>query len=497
MLTTVSSERPPRVPTSGDTLPQSAVQHRLAHWAYIQDDPSVEPWHREHLVRLRGVWEQANRAHYGGALVPPYMLLAEPSEPKLYGDCGRVSGFGGRSQVRLRPSLLAGTHPHMRAGAEHAEGRVRFVADVLLHETVHQWQQEVLGDQEPAYHGHGPRFRDRANEIGAALGLPPVRTMKRRGADKELPSCSQWPHNVRPVGYYLGAYRAPTGATTPAPVAAQPVVRNTVLCLPDLGFTGRLADRSVDVWNGSPPYNLADKFRGGGSVKSRVRGVYADSTGRGDGTYRPWPEYEAWQVRVLTEWHRTLADDGVIFYYTKAQHDGRRLHHPMEWIARTPLVLIDRLVWDRGGTPNVDTTRLLPTSEEVYLLARRPGVYLHNPGRTKNVVYLPPTNRRGKSGHPCPTPRELVRTCLSLVKRPRDGRRLLVADCYGGTGTTGLVARELGMDYLLGDISPGYVEKAEWNLALPIPSSLLHGVPPARELRRVPTSGDNMEEAAG
>ena len=43
-------------------------------------------------------------------------------------------------------------------------------------------------------------------EIGQKLGLPPVRASRNRGKDADLPSCAQWPHCVRPEGYYLGAY---------------------------------------------------------------------------------------------------------------------------------------------------------------------------------------------------------------------------------------------------------------------------------------------------
>ena len=117
-----------------------------------------------------------------------------------------MSGFGGHGQVRLRPSLLTGSHPSVRGGDQYAEGRFRLVADVFLHETVHQWQHEVLGDLEDGYHGHGPKFRDQCNRIGTLLGLPPVRTSKARGKDRALPSCAYWPHCVRPADYYLGAY---------------------------------------------------------------------------------------------------------------------------------------------------------------------------------------------------------------------------------------------------------------------------------------------------
>src|SRR5829696_8026828 len=99
-----------------------------------------------------------------------------------------------REQIRLRPSLLTGTHPRVNGSAE---GRFLFVADVLLHEMIHQWQQEVSGETDEAWHGHGPAFRDKANEIGARLGLGIVRTSKKRGKDADLPSCSYWPHVVR------------------------------------------------------------------------------------------------------------------------------------------------------------------------------------------------------------------------------------------------------------------------------------------------------------
>ena len=65
----------------------------------------------------------------------------------------------------MRPSLLRGTL---------TEGRWLYGADILLHEMIHQWQQEILGDSEESYSGHGPTFSTKANEIGEKLGLPKV-----------------------------------------------------------------------------------------------------------------------------------------------------------------------------------------------------------------------------------------------------------------------------------------------------------------------------------
>jgi hypothetical protein len=188
-------------------LAETDIEHRQAFERFVLEQ--AEPWHREYLGRLYAHWEEANGAYFGGQLVVPYILLAEPASPTTYGVTRSVSSFGGRCEIRLRPSLLKGTHPHTKDGTGNPEGLFRLIADVLLHEIIHQWQQEILDENEEDYHGHGPKFAAEANEIGAILGLSRVRTSKKRGPEAGLPSCAQWPHCVRPPDYYLGAYVPP------------------------------------------------------------------------------------------------------------------------------------------------------------------------------------------------------------------------------------------------------------------------------------------------
>jgi hypothetical protein len=166
----------------------------------------AEAWHREHLGTLYDQWEIWNGAFFEGKMVAPYIMFGVPSCPRTLGDYAEVSGFGGHSQIRIRQSLLTGKHPSVRSGEAFAEGRSRLVSDVLLHETIHQYQHELLRRPENSYKGHGPLFRDKCNEIGSKLDLPLVRVAKARGQDKTLQSCAHWPHAVRPDGYYLGAF---------------------------------------------------------------------------------------------------------------------------------------------------------------------------------------------------------------------------------------------------------------------------------------------------
>jgi hypothetical protein len=216
-----------------ETWPLLSRLHRRAFQDFVLLE--ARPWYRQNLGRLYSLWGSWNRDYFGGALVTPYVMFSEPSCPQRLGDYARVSGFGGHGQVRLRPSLLTGTHSCVQSGGEYAEGRFLFVADVFLHESAHQWQHEVLGDLEDAYHGHGPKFRDQCNKIGAILGLPPVRTSKARGKDKRLPSCAHWPHCVRPAGYYLGAF----------PVEEREARKESVVCLETAWKVAGLDERTA------------------------------------------------------------------------------------------------------------------------------------------------------------------------------------------------------------------------------------------------------------
>ncbi len=167
---------------------------------------------------LYDLWEGWNEEFFEGILVPPLVQLAEPGQTHCYGDCSPYSGLAGiRSRIRLRPSILGGTLRDLKHGSRNPEGLRRFLEDVLLHEMIHQWHQEVTGAHDESWSGHGPAFSAKANEIGENLGLPPVRrTCKQRDGDE--PSPSQWPADVRPGGYYLGAH-VPARADKPKTVS--------------------------------------------------------------------------------------------------------------------------------------------------------------------------------------------------------------------------------------------------------------------------------------
>ncbi|MCI0393088.1 MAG: hypothetical protein MOB07_30520 [Acidobacteria bacterium] len=194
------------------TITAADIKHREDFKEFVISD--ADKSYKPILRKLYSLWDTYTTKYVEEPMTPPYIMLSNPSRAQAFGDYSPVSGFGGHSQIRIRLNLLNGAHKAMKTGDRYAEGRFLFVADVLLHETLHQYHQEVTGHTEDSYKGHGPHFRDSCNEIGEALGLPPVRVAKARGSDKELPSCAQWPHCVRPKNYYHGAYIETNGRKT-------------------------------------------------------------------------------------------------------------------------------------------------------------------------------------------------------------------------------------------------------------------------------------------
>jgi len=157
-------------------------------------------------ARLYDLWDEWNEEFFEGRMVPSLIQLTDPGQTHCYGCCTNFSGLAGiRSAIKIRASILDGTLRDLKHGTRNKQGLRRFLEDVLLHEMIHQWHREVTGQDDASYSGHGPAFSAKANEIGARLGLPIVRrTCKSR--DGKEPSPSQWPHDVRPDGYYLGAH---------------------------------------------------------------------------------------------------------------------------------------------------------------------------------------------------------------------------------------------------------------------------------------------------
>lgn len=190
-------------------LTPADIRHRKDFREYVVQDGV--PGHREVLADLYATWDQYHRDFFHDMTVP-YIVFGNPGSARVLGTCQDISDFGGKLQITMRRALFDGKYKGINWDAPQ-EGIDRYRKDVLLHEMVHQFHFEVTGDTEDSYKGHGPKFAEVCNTIGRDLGLAEVRPAKARGKDKDRPSCAQWPHNVRPADYYMGAVASPEPAS--------------------------------------------------------------------------------------------------------------------------------------------------------------------------------------------------------------------------------------------------------------------------------------------
>lgn len=248
--------------------------------------------------------------------------------------------------------------------------------------------------------------------------------------------------------------------------------RNSVFCGSADALLWRLPRASIDVFWFSPPYNLDDKFRGANYRATGIQTQYEEAIGSGDGTGMPEIVYQNQQSMILSLCSVALKGNGIMFYSHKVRIKNGVSINPRTWIDRSGLNVIQEIIWNRGGTAQTDPRRLYPSYETVYILANdraikssnSTGLRLINPGKNSggsgltDVWDINPRAygvSREKSGHPAVAPLELVRRCFSIVPH---GSNALVCDPYCGTGTTGIAAKEKGMQYILCDSSEKWAE---------------------------------------
>ena len=129
-------------------------------------------------------------------------------------------------------------------------------------------------------------------------------------------------------------------------------------------------------------------------------------------------------------------------------------------------ILRSRIVWiKKTAMPESVKNRPTNATEEVFLFAKQPNYYYDCDGvrektgaNVRNYWQLGPETRG--NGHPAAFPRELVRRCILLGTRPGD----TVLDPFGGSGTTGVAAKEEGRKAVLVELNPGYNELAKKRL---------------------------------
>lgn len=233
------------------------------------------------------------------------------------------------------------------------------------------------------------------------------------------------------------------------------------------------AGRQYKLVAGSPPYNLgrspsAQEHPGSDKGSIFPGGLAYD-------TYEdnlPENEYQDRQVETLNLIAAVLHPNGVLVYNHIDRIWDSETIDPLQWIARSKLVVLQRLVWDQTRTHSHNARYCSQTNEWLFLLTHRHWYGSLNEDvkrggsvwRIPNLI-LPKDQKR----HPCPWPAALAERIVLLASESGDW----VLDPWAGSGAVGRAALKYNRHATLIDCSPDYCATMERQLARPYQTALI------------------------
>lgn len=188
-----------------------------------------------------------------------------------------------------------------------------------------------------------------------------------------------------------------------------------------------------------PPYNLSGKghqtVRGGKLVKCH-KGEW-DNVDNFDEFNKEW----------LTACFRALADDGTLWV------SGTLHSHPSVGIALKELGMwiINDVVWFKRNAPPIRVTnRFAPSTELIWVAAKSKKYYFDyaeakriNGGKQMRNLWDIKAERH-VTAHPAEKPETLLQRIISIATKEGD----VVIDPFMGSGTTGVVAKQMKRSFL-------------------------------------------------
>ncbi len=261
-------------------------------------------------------------------------------------------------------------------------------------------------------------------------------------------------------------------------------------CLSELQ---KLPANSVDLVFADPPYNLQLDRELLRPNNTRVAGVDDDWD-----KFSSFSDYDAFCRTWLAECHRVLKPNGslwVIGSYHNIFRLGCALQDLSFWI-------LNDVIWRKvNPMPNFRGRRFTNAHETLIWAARdQKSRYTFNYESMKafnddlqmRSDWLFPIcagperlkNENGKKAHPTQKPEALLHRIVLASSNPGD----VILDPFFGTGTTGVVARRLGRNYIGIESDATYVEAAKDRISrvTPLAPQTLQTQPSKRTEPRVP-----------
>jgi len=169
--------------------------------------------------------------------------------------------------------------------------------------------------------------------------------------------------------------------------------------------------------------------------------------------------YSEFMDKVFSEMYRVLKKDGQIFFNIKSKTHNSELRTPhwLEFLETfNKFKLKSYIIWKYAGSFDSSKKRFHLDYEIIYHLSKSDDIYLNVDCGIKDPltsVWYVPHNIKNRL-HPTQMPELLVERILKIAGKKGD----LVLDIFSGSGTTCLVAKKVGLNYLGFEINPNHVD---------------------------------------
>ncbi len=222
----------------------------------------------------------------------------------------------------------------------------------------------------------------------------------------------------------------------------------------------RIPDNFVNVVITSPPYNMNLRIRNGEYCSRQI--VKEISTKYEDFPDNlPIDDYYKFHSEVLKE---LLRISNLVFYNVQIVTGSKRAIFKM--IGEFSENLKDIIIWDkRYGQPAIGEqvlnrrSELILVFEKDYPISRQFRSAVFKRG-TLDDVWVIDRERKNVEGHGATFPEKLISTILENFSKKKD----IIYDPFIGTGTTAVVSKKLGRNFIGSEISKKYYKECNKRL---------------------------------
>jgi len=236
-------------------------------------------------------------------------------------------------------------------------------------------------------------------------------------------------------------------------------IKNQITNEDCLTFLRRMPSESIPLIVTSPPYNLRNTT-GGTTEKSFQSKNWFPQPYDSCQDRLPRCKYIEWQADVLRECYRVLTPEGAIFYNHRWRSQKKKLDRLADEIITTAGLdpyLRQIIIWHRAGGFNHNYAFFLPTTEQIYFLAKPKFKLAKGTPQMTDVWRI---NQHWRNPHPAPFPVELAEKCIMAADADT------VLDPFMGSGSTGVAALRLGRNFIGCELSEQYARIARCRILI-------------------------------